>query len=100
MILCGERQKDTGGRTPIMSTSISSGLSEHLLLRFGFDPLRWCELLDLGNLGRRQAREQILQIIERIDSVPPATAQQSINHRAAFSRFGMPDKQPVLFSKC
>jgi len=75
----------------------SSCLSDHLL--FSLAPCRWRERSDLGDLGRWQAREQIFQIIERVDPVPPATAQQGINHRTAFPGFGMPDEQKILFSK-
>src|SRR5580704_18312507 len=37
---------------------------------FGLGPSRWCRLFDLGDLGRRQACEQILQIIEWVDLMP------------------------------
>jgi hypothetical protein len=45
-------------------------LSNHFFLRAGLGPRRWCEFFNLGNLGRRQACEQILEIIKRIDPVP------------------------------
>ena len=66
---------------------------------FFFCPNRWGELFNLGDHGRWHAGEQIFQIIKRIDSVPSATAQQRVNHGAAFASFGMPNEQPVLFSK-
>ena len=81
------------------STGLLKRLSDHFLLRFGLGPRRWRELFDLGDLGRRQAGEQIFQVIEWIDPVPPATAQQGVNHRAAFPGFRMPNEQPVLFSE-
>lgn len=31
--------------------------------------------------------------------MPPATAQQGVNHRATFSGFGMPNEQPVFPAK-
>lgn len=70
----------------------SRRLSGHFLLRFAPGPSRWRELLDLGDLGHRQTREQIFQVIERIDTVPTATAQQSVNHRIALASLGMPKK--------
>jgi RNA-directed DNA polymerase len=33
-----------------------------LVLSLGLDPRRWRKLVDLGDLGRRQAREQIFQV--------------------------------------
>ena len=77
----------------------SSCLSDCFLPRFSFDPSRWCELLDLRNLGRWQTGEQIFQIIKGVDPMPPTTAQQRINHRAAFPGFRMPNEQPVFLSK-
>jgi len=71
-----------------------------MLLRFGLGPRRRRELFDLGDLGRWQTREQILQIIKGVDAMPPATAQQGVNHRAAFPGFGMPNELPILLSKC
>ena len=47
----------------------SGGLGDQFLHRFDLDPRRWCELLDPRDLGRRQAGEQIFQIIERVDAV-------------------------------
>jgi hypothetical protein len=70
-------------------------LSDHFFLRFG--PRRWCEILDLGDFGRRQAGEQISKVIKRVDAISPATAQQSVDHRAAFAGFGMPYEQKILF---
>jgi len=52
----------------------------------------------LGNLRRRQPCEQIVQIIEGIDPMPPTTAEQGVNYRAAFPDFRMPNEQPVPFS--
>ena len=75
----------------------SSGLDKHFLLRFGYDPHRWRELPDLGNLGRRQACEQIPQVIKWVEAVPPTTAQQCVNHRAAFASLRMTNEQKVLF---
>jgi hypothetical protein len=71
----------------------SSYLSNRFLPRFS--PRRWSELFDLGNLGRRQAHEQIIQIIKGVDPMSPATAQQCVNHRTTFASFGMPNEQPV-----
>ena len=48
---------------------ISSCLSDHLLLRFGLGPRRWCEPLDLGDLGRWQPRKQVPQIPGAIASL-------------------------------
>jgi len=31
--------------------------------------------------------------------VPPATAQQRVNHRTAFAGVGMPNEHPIAFSK-
>jgi len=73
----------------------SSCPSNYHLLRFG--PRRWRELSDLGDLGRWQAREQILQVIKWVDLVPTATSQQGVNHCATFPRFRMPDEQKILF---
>jgi len=60
---------------------------------------RWRELLALSNFGGGQTGKQIFQIIERVDAVPPATAQQSVNHCAAFPSFGMANEHPIAFSK-
>ena len=57
----------------------SSGLSNRLLLFFGLGPRRWRELLDLRDFRGGQTGEQVFQIIEWIDSVPPATAQQRVD---------------------
>jgi hypothetical protein len=67
----------------------SSCLSDQFILPFGLGPRRRRELLDLGDLGRRQACGQILQIIEWIDAMPSATAQQGIDYSASLSGFGM-----------
>jgi len=72
-------------------------MSQRLLPFFG--PRRWRELVDLGDLGRGQPGEQIREIFEGIDPVPPATAQQGVNHRAPFPGFRMPKEQKILFSK-
>ena len=63
-------------------------------------PRRWCELPNLRDLGRWQTREQILQVIIRIDPLPPTTAQQRVDHRATISGLGMANEQPVLLSDC
>jgi len=73
----------------------SSGLFKHFYPRFG--PRRWSELSDVGDLGSRQAREQILQAIKWVEAMPPTTAQQGVDHRAAFASFGMPDEKKILF---
>ena len=82
------------------TTAFSSRQSEPIRLRSGLCPNSWRELVDLGNFGHWQTREQIYQVIKRVDAVPPTTAQQRVNHRAAFASFGMPHKQPIAFSKC
>src|ERR1017187_7822602 len=56
-------------------------------------------MLVLRDLRRGQACEQILQIIEWIETVPPTTAQQGVDHRAAFPSLRMSNKQPVFLSK-
>jgi hypothetical protein len=48
-------------RLPIFSSS----LSDHFFLRVGFGPRNWRELSYLGDLGRRQACEQILEYVKR-----------------------------------
>jgi len=63
-------------------------------LQTWFWPTPRRELFDLGDLGCGQAREQIFQVIERIDSVPPTTAQQRLNHCAAFPGFRMAYHRP------
>lgn len=68
----------------------SSCQSDRLILSPG--PRRGRELLNLGDFRGGQAGEQVLQIIERIDSLPPTTAQQSVNHCTTFPSFGMPEK--------
>jgi len=70
-------------------------VGDRFLLRLG--PCCWRELFDLGDLGCWQAREQILQIIKWIDSMPPATAQQRVNHRAPFTGLRMANEQKILF---
>ena len=57
----------------------SSGLREHLVLRFGLGPGRRGELFDPGDLGAGQACEQIPHVIEWIEAVPPTTAQQRVD---------------------
>jgi len=57
------------------------------------------EILDRGDFDGRQPREQILQILKWIDPVLSATAQQGIDHRAAFPGPGRSYEQPVTFSK-
>ena len=71
---------------------IRQGLGGQPGSRLGFGPRHGRELFDRGELGCGQAREQIFQVIERIDSVPPTTAQQRLNHCAAFPgfRIGLP----------
>jgi hypothetical protein len=76
----------------------SSCPSDHFLPHFG--PGRWCELLDLGNFGRRQAHEQVFQIIIRVDTVPTATTQQRIDHGATFTGVGVSNEHPIAFSQC
>ena len=75
----------------------SSGLCDRFRLCFG--PRRWRELSDLGDLGRWQAREQILQIIERVDPVTTATTEQRVDYRAPFSRLRMAHEQPIFLSE-
>ena len=75
----------------------SSRPSDQFRLRCG--PRRWRELSDLGDPGCWQAREQILQVIERVDPVPTATAQQRVDHRAPFASLRMSHEQPVFLSK-
>jgi hypothetical protein len=64
----------------------SSGLRDQFLFHFG--PCRWRELLDLDNFGCWQAREQILQIINGVEAMPPTTAP-------SLTQFGW----PVLIDK-
>ena len=71
-------------------SACSSCQSDRLIL--GPGPRCWRKLTNLGDLGCEQACEQILQIIERVDPMPPTTAHQRVNHRAAFPGFGMPDE--------
>ena len=73
---------------------IRQGLGGQAGSRLGFSPRLGRELFDLGDLGCWQAREQIFQVIERIDSVPPTTAQQRLNHCAAFPGFRMACHRP------
>jgi len=73
----------------------SSYISDYSLLRFG--PHRWRELVDLGDFGCGQARDQIFQIIKWVEAMPPTTAQQRVNYRTAFSGFGMSNEQKILF---
>ena len=40
--------------------------------------------------------EQILQIVKRVDALPPATAQQPVNDRTALACGRMPNEHPVL----
>ena len=77
----------------------SSCLNNCLLFRFGLGPCCGRELFDLCDLGGGQTGEQVFQIIERIDAMPPTTAQQGVNHCAAFPRFRMPNEHPIAFSK-
>ncbi len=79
---------------------LSSCLSDQFRLGFTPRPGSRRELLNLGNLGRWQTRKQIFQVIERVDTMPPATAQQCVNHGAAFASFRMSEEQKVLFSEC
>ena len=41
------------------------------------------ELFDLSDLGCGQPREQIFQVIKRVDPLPPTTPQQGVDHGAA-----------------
>jgi hypothetical protein len=52
------------------------------MVRFSFCPNRRREPLNLGDLHRRQAGEQILPVVEWIETVPPTTAQPVVIHRA------------------
>src|SRR5208337_302361 len=97
--ICSCAEVERGG-TPDQWLISSSCLSDQFLLRFGIGPRRWRKLSDLGDLGCRQPREQILQIIKRVDPVPPTTAQQCVYHRAALPGFRMSDEHPIAFSKC
>src|SRR5271165_2082890 len=71
---------------------ISSCLRDYFHPGFGLRPRRRRELFDLTDLRGWQTREQIFQIIKRIDTVPATTAQQCVNHRAALSGFRMANK--------
>jgi hypothetical protein len=66
-------------------------------LPLGLGPSRGREFLDLSNLGGGQAREQILQIVKRVDLVPPATAEQCVKDCTAFSSRRMANEQPSSF---
>jgi hypothetical protein len=93
ILLKPEKLKTTGKVYP--QPTCSSCLSDYFLLRSG--PGCWRELSDLGDLGRWQAREQILQIIKWIDPMPTATSQQGVDHRTPFASFRMPEEQEILF---
>ena len=73
----------------------SGRLSERLA--FGLGPGSRGEGLDHGDFGRRQAREQILQIVKWIDPVAATTPQQRVDDRTTFPSLGVPNEQPVLF---
>ncbi len=66
----------------------------------GLCPFRRRERFDLGDQSSWQAREQILQIIIRVDTVPPATSQQCVDNCAAFTGVGMSNEHPISPSKC
>src|ERR1700761_3697334 len=46
---------------------------------FGLFPICRRELSNFGDLGRGQAREQVLEVIERVDPMPTAAAQKREN---------------------
>jgi len=56
-------------------------------------------------VGSRCLSDQLSQIIEWIDPMPPTTARQVVNHRTALSNFGMQQDKafrfphPVILSK-
>jgi len=54
-----------------------------LLMQLEAGSLVWRELSGLGDPGRRQASEQIFQVIKRLNTLPPANARQGVNYRAA-----------------
>jgi hypothetical protein len=43
----------------------------------------------LSDLGGGQTGEQIFQVIKWVNPVPTTTAQQGVDHRAAFTGIGM-----------
>ena len=45
--------------------------------------------MDFGDFGRRQATEDIGEIVLRVDAAPPATEQDGVDHGAAPSRLRM-----------
>lgn len=76
------------GKAGTLSASLAVMLDlktiEHLI-RSGMN-------LSPGDLGRRQAGQQILRIIERIGTVASATAKQGVDHSTTFTGLGMPKK--------
>ena len=53
------------------------------------------QLLHLRILHCGQSLEHVGQIFLRIDPAPPATLNDGVDHRAAPTRLGMPNKQPA-----
>ena len=62
--------------------------------------MTWEQLVDLGDLRGWQAAQDVGEIFLRVQTPPPAAAQDRVNDRAAPSRIGMTDEEPALATYC
>jgi hypothetical protein len=90
MSLCSANQRGSTGLRRFLKAD---------LLRLALGPGCRRERFDFGDLGHRQACEQILQTIKWVETMPPATTQQGVDHRATFASLRMPDEQKITFSE-
>jgi len=71
-------------------------LMELIITHFQSHPRRFGGTVNARrDLGRWQAREQILQIIEGIEPAPSANAQQGVDPRTPFPSISMPNEPLV-----
>ncbi len=54
------------------------------------------QFVDLRDLRRGQAGQDVGEIFLRVQATPPATDQDRIDHRAAPSRLGVANEEPSL----
>ena len=55
------------------------------------------DVFDFVRVHRRQSREHVAQVGERVDSSAAATPDDGVQDRAKLPGVGAPEKRPVLF---
>ena len=63
-----------------------------------FSPGFWSDLFDLPVGHGGQAAQNVAEVGVGLHAIATATLNDRVDDRAAFSRLGIPEEEPVLFS--